>query len=144
MSEVKALMDSFYQGDAPAPPYEADALMRLVDTNKDGRISWDEFAAALGARKDSGLDMSLKALSAAADSPVAAPEVTGTISVMLEGGKEVQIDAAAYMEQLKAEAEVLRKELNMVRARDRPMPSGLGGKLGLNCWCTGRTGGGVE
>lgn len=115
MSEVKSLLDSFYEGDTKAPPYEADALMRLLDTNRDGRISWSEFAAALGARKDSGPDLSLKALSAAAGPPVPGPNVTGTISVLLEGGKEVQIDAAAYMEQLKAEAEVLRKELNMVR-----------------------------
>lgn len=115
MGEVQSLMDSFYEGDATAPPYEANALMRLLDANRDGRISWDEFAAALGARKDSGLDPSLKALTGAADGPVTGPQVSGTISVMLEGGKEVQIDAAAYMEQLKAEAEVLRKELNLVR-----------------------------
>eukprot|EP00967_Tisochrysis_lutea_P102619 scaffold154615_cov34-Tisochrysis_lutea.AAC.3 len=123
MGEVKSLIDSFYGGSGEAPPYEAEALMRLLDTNRDGRISWDEFSAALGAKNDSARDFPLRALSAAVEgNAVGAPNVTGTITVSLEGGKEVEVDAASYMEQLKAEAEVLRKELNMVRSSPHSPP----------------------
>ena len=60
MEEVRSLVSSFYSAESGAPPYEADALMRLLDANRDGRVSWPEFSAALGARKDNLPDFGLK------------------------------------------------------------------------------------
>ena len=48
--------------------------------------------------------------------PTPSPSLEGTIRVMLDDGNEVEMDAAAYMEQLQEEASALRKELGQVEA----------------------------
>ena len=44
---------------------------------------------------------------------ITAPQLTliGTVTVSLDDGTEVEMDAKAYMDQLKSEAEALRREL---------------------------------
>jgi len=116
---VEEMLREVYKGEPPA--YEASTLMQLFDTNGDGRISWDEFVAALGGdlaedatRAGGGI-----ALPAAPEDPdddeslppVPRPAVTGTVTVTLEDGKTVEVEAAQYMEELQAEAKALRAEL---------------------------------
>merc|ERR1719217_319384 len=50
MPEVQKLLMDVYGG-AP-PPYEATTFLSFFDTNNDGKISWEEFAEALGASQD--------------------------------------------------------------------------------------------
>jgi len=117
MPEVEALLASVYGGEAP-PPYEARALMKLMDADGDGRIAWDEFSVALGALEGEGgsaFGAALPALDAAAGT-ASPPNVSGTVVVTLDGGREVEVDAAAYMEQLRGEAEALRSELGQLQA----------------------------
>lgn len=45
--EVEALLSDVYDGEIPK--YEVEAFLRFFDSNKDGRISWDEFEKGLGA-----------------------------------------------------------------------------------------------
>ncbi len=43
--QLVPLLESVYRG--PAPPSQVDALMAEFDSNKDGRISWEEFKSGL-------------------------------------------------------------------------------------------------
>jgi len=45
IEELKPLLDAVYHG--PAPESEVKRLFARFDTNEDGRISWQEFVAAL-------------------------------------------------------------------------------------------------
>ena len=45
-------------------------------------------------------------------------QVSGTLTVQLENGEEVEVDAAAYMAELKAEAQRLRAELSSAKAEE--------------------------
>ena len=51
--------------------------------------------------------------------PTAGPELSGNVTVTLADGSEVEVDAAVYMEQLKAEAQMLRAELGKAQAEER-------------------------
>ena len=105
-SEVEALLrEVVYDGAAP-PSFEVRSFLDFFDANRDGRISWREFAAALGLRE---------AAAAAADAPAAralepaggepddddeppppSPKVSGTVSLTLDDGSEIEVgDAAA-------------------------------------------------
>ena len=71
--------------------------------------SWEEFARALGAAEDS-LDGPVGTVLAALPSSgedVPGPKVSGTVTVELEGGGTVEMDAQKYMDELKAEAQKL-------------------------------------
>ena len=100
-------------GDDP-PPFEVDSFMQLVDTDRDGRITWEDFVTALGGDPKKSPPQELLSLPAA-DLVVPEPSVSGTVMVMLEEGKEMQIDAAEYLSELKAEALALRSELEKVQ-----------------------------
>ena len=63
----------------------------------------------------SAFGAALPALDAAAGT-ASPPNVSGTVVVTLDGGREVEVDAAAYMEQLRGEAEALRSELGQLQA----------------------------
>lgn len=111
-SEVEELLRGVY-GDDP-PPFEVDSFMQLVDTDRDGRITWEDFVTALGGDPKKSPPQALLSLPAA-DLVVPEPSVSGTVTVMLEEGKEMQIDAAEYLSELKAEALALRSELEKVQ-----------------------------
>ena len=109
--EVEKLLMDVYDGEPP--PYESSAFLEFFDTDVDGRISWEEFARALGAAEDS-LDRPVGTMLAALPSSgedVPGPKVSGTVTVELEGGGTVEMDAQKYMDELKAEAQKLRGDL---------------------------------
>jgi len=110
VTEVKQLFDEVYDGDTPS--FEVSSFLSLFDGDGDGRISWDEFAQALGAM-DAPV-ASLPLLNAATSSNAAGPAISGTVNVTLDDGTEAEMDAATYMEQLQAEAQNLRAELGAV------------------------------
>jgi len=115
VSEIESLLAQVY-GDEEMPPYEVGAIVQLFDTDGDGRISWEEFAAALGA-VDAGeaLAADLLPLLGGADdddaAPSPSPDVSGTVTVELDDGTTVEMDAVAYIAELKQEAQQLRTEL---------------------------------
>ena len=112
IGEVRKLLASLYD-DASVPEYEVRAMMDLFDSNSDGRISWHEFSTALGA-KEGGISVPVLA-AAPSDDDALTPNVTGTVTVTLDDGKEIEMDAVAYMEGLRDEAENLRSELNSLQ-----------------------------
>jgi hypothetical protein len=46
VSEIEALFDNVYDGNAPF--FETEAFMKFFDQNDDGKISWKEFESGLG------------------------------------------------------------------------------------------------
>eukprot|EP00965_Chrysotila_dentata_P121887 4028862-Pleurochrysis_carterae.AAC.3 len=104
LDEVKALLAEIYGGEAPA--YEAISFMKFFDANTDGRISWKEFLTALGA-PDTASDQSSTSGAAQPSLPGGdagpRPALSGTIEVMLEGGRTIEVDAADYMQELRKE-----------------------------------------
>ena len=72
--------------------------------------SFEEFVAALGpaAERRPGV---LGALAAAADDGAIGPELSGQVTVEMDDGSTVEMDAAEYMAELKQEAQALRAEL---------------------------------
>ena len=94
MPEVQKLLMDVYGGDPP--PYEATTFLSFFDTNNDGKISWEEFAEALGASQDmDGPAASLlAALPSVDDSSLSSPpKVGGVVTVQLEDGSTVEMDA---------------------------------------------------
>ena len=45
------------------------------------------------------------------------PTLTGTVTVSLDDGTEVEMDANTYMDQLKSEAQALRRELSSIEQK---------------------------
>jgi len=125
VGEIENLLGELYADGVPE--FEISSFLSLFDTDGDQRISWEEFKDALGGKEDDPLDERLeKRLEDAADDertdpdgrvPMK-PEVSGTVKVQIDGNKEVEVDAAAYMEELAKEAQALREELNAI-AEDR-------------------------
>lgn len=109
--EVEKLLMDVYGGEPP--PYEASAFLQFFDTDVDGRISWEEFARALGAAEDSldGPVGTVLAALPASGEEVPGPKVSGTVTIELEDGGTVEMDAQKYMDELKAEAQKLRSDL---------------------------------
>jgi len=107
--EVEELLRKVYEDEPPA--FETASLMRLFDTDADGRISWDEFVAALGGSELA--DSTVPMLGAAPDEsdPSSKLELGGTVTISLDNGKEIEVDAAEYMQELRREAEALRTQL---------------------------------
>ncbi len=55
--------------------------------------------------------------------------MSGTLKVQLENGEEVEVDAAAYMAELKAEAQRLRAELSSAKAEEESSQGALATSL---------------
>ena len=108
-AEVEQLLKAVYEGDVPA--VEISAFTQLFDADGDGKISWDEFANTLGA-VEGGATPVAALLGGASGEAAPAPTVSGTVTVQLDDGSEVEMDASAYMEELKEEAMALRAELS--------------------------------
>lgn len=114
-ADVEQLLREVYEGE-DVPPVEISAFIQLFDTDGDGRISWEEFKAALGAVDGADAPSSLPLL---AGDEAPGPKLSGTVTVTLDDGSEVEMDATAYMEQLKAEAMSLRKELSLTEEQKK-------------------------
>ena len=115
VAEVKKLFDDVYDGDTPL--FEVNSFISLFDADSDGRISRDEFAQALGAMDTPAAPASLPQLTSDASTSSAGPALSGTVTVTLDDGTEIEMDAAEYMEQLQAEAQSLREELGVVERK---------------------------
>jgi len=136
VSEVEKLLEQVYgEEGAELPSYEVSAFVNLFDTDGDGKISWDEFAAALGV-DEAAADPFVLPLLAGGDSedesgpPPAGPTLSGTVTIELDDGSEVEMDASAYMEQLKLEAQSLRAELTLLEGRETALQKGAGSLSG--------------
>ena len=49
-NQVVKLLEDVYDGEAPG--YETSTFLSFFDVDNDGKISWDEFAEALGASQE--------------------------------------------------------------------------------------------
>jgi hypothetical protein len=114
IGEIEKLLGELYEDGVPA--YEVTSFLSLFDTDGDRRISWDEFVGALGG-VDDGVGPAEDVDSDERDESAAVrPAISGTVTVKLDEDREVELDAAAYMEQLAAEAQTLRAELTAIKA----------------------------
>jgi len=135
VSEVERLLKQVYGEEGEdLPPYEVAALVNLFDTDGDGRISWDEFSAALGVDEAAADPLSLPLLAGGggdeASGPSVGPSLSGTVTIELDDGTQVEMDASAYMEQLKLEAQSLRAELDAFEGREAALQKGAGSLSG--------------
>jgi len=113
VGEIESLLKEVYPEEVP--PFEVTTFMKLFDADGDGKISLDEFLDALGAvNADAPSVGLLPLLEGDLDTKAPKPEVSGTVKVQLDDGGEVEMDANAYMEELQAEAQALRKALAQV------------------------------
>jgi len=123
--EISALLEEIYEG--TPPEFEVDTFMKLFDANDDGVVSWEEFATTLGvtdwdADSDSGVADLLGALLPAADEDaptLPSPSLEGKVTVELGDGNEVEVDASAYVGELKDEAQSLRLELARLKNEEK-------------------------
>jgi hypothetical protein len=113
--EVERVLADVY-GEEAVPKVEIAAFINLFDSDSDGRISWDEFKAGLGAVNSR--PSSLPSL-AAGTAPV---PMSGKVKLTFDSGKEVEMDANEYMDQLKAEAGSLRRALAKIDEREALEP----------------------
>jgi len=130
--EVEDLLSDVYKGDIPK--YEVEAFLRFFDSNKDGKISWNEFESGLGAISSS--DSTGRKFAAAAlpgsileeddnndkddnfnDELSSEPSVSGKVKVELKNGKVIEVEAREYIKKLKEEAEALKDALEQERGR---------------------------
>ena len=119
--EVEKLLADVYDGEAPG--YEASTFLSFFDVDNDGKISWNEFAEALGASEESSpADLVRAALPSVEDGMGKTPKVSGTVTVQLEGGNTVEMDAEKYMDELKKEARSLAPKPLEPRPRFAPKP----------------------
>lgn len=107
--EVEKLLADVYDGEAPG--YEASTFLSFFDVDNDGKISWEEFAEALGASEESSPADLVRAALPSVEDAGKTPKVSGVVTVQLESGNTVEMDAEKYMDELKKEAQSLRNEL---------------------------------
>jgi hypothetical protein len=122
--EVEKLLSDVY--DDKVPTFEVEAFLKFFDSNRDGRISWQEFERGLGnvveqeqaraaLRGSSILEKMLPshALDYEEEEDLADIEmdISGTIEIELADGQVIPVEASDYIESLKREAEELKEAL---------------------------------
>jgi len=126
VGEIETLLREVYKGE-DAPSFEVASFLTLFDADADGKVSWDEFANLLGAIEE---DSNIQPLGDAADGNAAPrPPITGTVTVRMDDGSEMEMDADAYMEQLAAEAQSLRQELSGLAMEEAERQAALSGSI---------------
>ena len=127
-AEIHALLQTVY--DDSVPPFEVDAFLKFFDSNRDGKISWDEFKRGLDTnarRQLNSFSNSMEQLVLEAanngehddeldddnddDEYDNVGEISGMIEVELEDGKVIQVEAKDYIQGLKEQAKALRQAL---------------------------------
>jgi hypothetical protein len=129
--EVQQLFDDVYGG--KTPPIEIMTFMKFFDQNKDGRISWGEFERGLGAaimssKNPSALRNMLPEHDDDDEHIAADLDVSGTLTLELDNGKAIEVDAQEYVDNLKREAKALKEAIAREKGIDRKqdgMPSFL-------------------
>jgi hypothetical protein len=135
--EIEALLVEVYSEDE-LPAFEVETFLQFFDSNRDGRISWEEFEKGLGVVADSknkkdGKKDDWKALSASEetmgvdddendldddeddedeDVVLAEPSVSGMIQIEMKNGKVIKVEAREYIKELKREAKSLKAALS--------------------------------
>jgi EF-hand domain pair/Protein of unknown function (DUF760) len=129
--EVEQLFADVYGG--KTPPIEIATFMKFFDANKDGRISWGEFerglgAAVISAKNPSNLRNMLPEHDDEEDHIAVDLDVSGTVTLDLENGKTIEVDAKEYVDNLKQEVIALKEAIARERGVDRQL-DGLPGFL---------------
>ena len=136
--EIEALLSDVYEGKPPA--FEINTFIQFFDSNNDGRISWEEFEKGFGivakasetvksnSKPSNGFSLPGSASADEVDEDdeddlFYEPSVAGTISIELEDGKIIEVDAQEYVTDLKQQAMELKRELAQEKGID---PSELG------------------
>ena len=116
--EIRLMLAEVYAVDPP--DFELDTFLRFFDANGDGKISWGEFEKGLGvvnSERAAGAvgkqfqfpNSNSKLEDDVPESPT--PTLSGMITVEVEDGKTIEIEAKDYVETLRAEAEALKEAL---------------------------------
>lgn len=130
--EIEKMLQDVYEGQAPA--FEVTTFLEFFDSNNDGRVSWEEFEAgfAVVTKMSAGgnggskneqmnafrLPATLEDDDEKVDDLFSEPSVSGTIQVELEDGKIIEVDAQKYINDLKAQALALKRELAQEKGID--------------------------
>ena len=111
--EIKAMLGELY-GEDP-PEFELTTFLKFFDVNNDGLISWPEFEKGLGVvnagQAASAVARSLQGSSEEED-PGPVPEISGTLTVELDDGSTIEVEAADYIRSLRQEASSLKSALS--------------------------------
>ncbi|GMH64678.1 hypothetical protein TrRE_jg6840 [Triparma retinervis] len=133
-NEIEGMLREVYGVDPPE--FEQNTFLRFFDANNDGKISWVEFEKGLGVVNS---EMAAGAVSKQFQFPQGgepssdddddlppdiSPTISGLISVELEDGKTIEVEAKDYVKSLRAEAEALKEALKR-EARDDTANMGL-------------------
>ena len=130
--EVTDLLNTVYQGKV-IPGFEVDTFLKFFDSNKDGKISWEEFEQGLGRamaeqnQRNNNVRLIGNADDAEDDILDVDPTVEGTVEIELEDGKVVSVEAKAYIESLKQEVRALKASIRREKGLPDKLPSPLPG-----------------
>lgn len=144
--EIRHLLDRVYKG--KVPKFEVQAFLKFFDSNKDGRISWDEFERGLGRamaeQNEANRNLRLLGFGNVDDDdddvPDVEPRIEGTVEIELEDGNVIEIEANEYVKSLKQEVRALKASLRREKGLPEMMPSPL---PGMKLEMPGETFGGI-
>lgn len=107
-------------------------FLDVFDADKDNLVSWEEFKAVLGGSELPAMPPgSDKRLAASQPEPVKAvnPSISGKLTVELEGGGKMEVDAAKYVDELRASVQAMQAELAKVNQAGASASATIGGYL---------------
>lgn len=101
-------------------------FLDVFDADRDAKVSWDEFRAVLGGSEMPALPRAQSRLPASAPPPALAstPPISGTVKIELEGGGQMEVDAAKYVDELRATVQAMRAELARAGPPAAPISAG--------------------
>jgi len=131
--EIEALLADVYGDNVPG--FEIDSFMKFFDSNRDGRISWQEFERGLGnisqKEAENAVSKNMSFLIPGSDDddeddlPEVQPIISGRIEIELENGQMIEVEANEYIASLKKEAEVLKEALRQELAPSQQSQLGI-------------------
>jgi hypothetical protein len=131
--EIEALLADVYGDNVPG--FEIDSFMKFFDSNRDGRISWQEFERGLGnisqKEAENAVSKNISFLMPGSDDddeddlPEVQPTISGRIEIELENGQVIEVEANEYIASLKKEAEVLKEALRQEMAPSQQPQLGM-------------------